>query len=116
LTDDTEGLPQAQVDELVDESIESNEVVLFMKGTAISPECGYSEAALNRLRRHREDLEWVDVLTSIDEFRAALERHSGWTTIPRVFADGAFLGGSDVLEKLDERGELTETLTVETVG
>ena len=108
---DTEGLPQAEVDELVDEAIESNDVVLFMKGTALAPECGYSETALNRIRRHREDVECVDVLTSIDEFRAALERHSGWTTIPQAYVDGEFVGGSDVLTELDERGELGETLT-----
>ena len=108
---DTGGLPQAEVDELVDEAIESNEVVLFMKGTAIAPECGYSESALNHVRRHRDDVECVDVLPSLDEFRAALERHSGWTTVPQVYVDGEFVGGSDVLEELDERGELAATLT-----
>ena len=109
---DTEGLPQDEVDELVDETIADNEVVLFMKGTAMAPECGYSEAALNRIRRHRDDVECVDVLASIEEFRAALERHSGWTTIPQAYVDGEFVGGSDVLEELDEAGELSETLTV----
>ena len=112
MADDTAGLPQAAVDELVDDAIASNEVVLFMKGTAMAPECGYSETALNRVRRHREDVECVDVLTSIDEFRAALERHSGWTTVPQAYVDGEFVGGSDVLVELDERGELAETLTV----
>ena len=108
---DADGLPQEEVDELVDETIEESEVVLFMKGTAIAPQCGYSEKALNHLRRHREDVECVDVLTSPEEFRAALERHSGWTTIPQAYVDGEFVGGSDVLEELDERGELAETLT-----
>ena len=109
---DTEGLPQDEVDELVDEAIAENEVVLFMKGTAIAPECGYSETALNRIRRHRDDVECVDVLPSLEEFRAALERHSGWTTIPQAYAAGEFVGGSDVLVELDEQGELAETLTV----
>ena len=109
---DTAGLPQEEVDELVDEAIAENEVVLFMKGTAIAPECGYSETALNHIRRHRDDVECVDVLASIDEFRDALERHSGWTTIPQAYVDGEFVGGSDVLVELDEQGELAETLTV----
>lgn len=104
------GLPQDEVNELVDETIEENEVVLFMKGTAMAPECGYSEKALNHVRRHREDLECVDVLTAPEEFRAALERHSGWTTIPQVYADGEFIGGSDVVVELDEKGELADAL------
>ncbi|MFW5963517.1 MAG: glutaredoxin family protein [Natronomonas sp.] len=108
-----EGLPQEEVDELVDEVIENNEVVLFMKGTAMAPQCGYSEKALHHVRRYREDVECIDVLTSIDEFRAALERHSGWTTTPQAYVDGEFVGGSDVLEELDERGELAATLNAE---
>ena len=111
MASDTEGLPQAAVDEMVDDAIESSEVVLFIKGTALAPECGYSETALNLIRRHREDVECVDVLTAPDEFRAALERHSGWTTVPQAYVDGEFVGGSDVLAELDERGELGETLT-----
>jgi len=111
MADDTSGLPQSAVDELVDETIADTEVVLFMKGTALAPECGYSETAVNLLRRHREDVECVDVLTSPEEFRAALERHSGWTTIPQAYVDGEFVGGADVLEELDETGELAATLT-----
>lgn len=105
-----EGLPQDEVNELVDETIEENEVVLFMKGTAIAPQCGYSEQAINHIRQYREDVECVDVLASLDEFRTALERHSGWTTIPQVYVDGEFIGGSDVLVELDEQGELADEL------
>lgn len=105
-----EGLPQEEVNELVDETIEETEVVLFMKGTAIAPQCGYSEKALNHVRRHRDDVECVDILSSPEEFRAALERHSGWTTIPQTYVNGDFIGGSDVLEELDERGELAAEL------
>jgi monothiol glutaredoxin len=53
------------------------------------------------------------VLASTDEFRAALERHSGWTTTPQAYVDSEFVGGSDVLEELDERGELAATLNAE---
>jgi monothiol glutaredoxin len=105
-----EGLPQEQVNELVDETIEENEVVLFMKGTPIAPQCGYSEKAINHIQRHRDDVEAVDVLVSSEEFRTALERHSGWTTIPQVYVDGEFIGGSDILEELDEQGELAAEL------
>ena len=94
------------VESHVDETIENNEVVLFMKGTELMPQCGYSRKALALIQRHREDVETVDVLPALDAYRAALERHSGRETIPQTFVDGEFVGGSDVLAELDERGEL----------
>ncbi|MDX1746930.1 MAG: glutaredoxin family protein [Halobacteriales archaeon] len=108
--DPNQSLPQEEVDGIVDEAIESNEVVLFMKGTPMMPQCGYSDRALKLLKQHREEFETVDVLQSLDEFRVALERHSGWTTTPQTFVDGEFVGGSDILLELHERGELAETL------
>jgi monothiol glutaredoxin len=94
------------VESHVDETIENNEVVLFMKGTELMPQCGYSRKALALIQRHREDVETVDVLPALDAYRAALERHSGRETIPQTFVDGEFVGGSDILEQLHERGEL----------
>ena len=104
------GLDQATVDERVDRAIEDHEVVLFMKGNAMMPQCGYSARALELIGKHREGFETVDTLESLGEFRAALSRHSGWETIPQVFVEGEFVGGSDVLAELEERGELAETL------
>ena len=103
-------LDQDEVNAIVDEAIEDNEVVLFMKGTALMPQCGYSRRALGLIGQYREEIETIDVLQSLDEFRVALERHSGWETIPQTFVDGEFVGGSDVLAELEERGELRETL------
>ena len=103
-------LSQEEVTEQVDEAIENNEVVLFMKGNAHMPQCGYSQRAINLLSQYRDDVETVDVLDSLDEYRAALEAHSGWETIPQTFVDGEFIGGSDILAELDERGELEEKL------
>ncbi|WP_435360968.1 glutaredoxin family protein [Haloarchaeobius sp. DFWS5] len=108
--DPNQSLPQEEVDELVKDTIENNEVVLFMKGTEMMPQCGYSDRALGLIRTHREEYETVDVLQSLEEFRAALKEYSGWETIPQTYVDGEFVGGSDVLAELDERGELGETL------
>jgi len=108
--DPNEGLPQEEVTERVDAAIEDNEVVLFMKGNELMPQCGYSERALALLDKHREEFETVDTLQSLDEFRAALERHSDRTTIPQTFVNGEFVGGSDILATLDERGELAAKL------
>ena len=108
-----QGLDQDEVNEQVEETIADNEVVLFMKGTELMPQCGYSRKALGLIDQHRDEYETVDVLESLDEFRVALEEHSGWETIPQTFVDGEFVGGSDILEELEERGELAETLNAE---
>jgi len=95
----------------VDDAIADNEVVLFMKGNELMPQCGYSKKALGLIQRHRDEYETVDVLPALDEFREALEDHSGWETIPQTFVDGEFVGGSDVLEQLEDDGDLADTLT-----
>ncbi|NEU57402.1 glutaredoxin [Halorussus sp. MSC15.2] len=104
-------LTEEEVRERVDSTIADNEVVLFMKGNELMPQCGYSQKALELLQQHRDDYETVDVLDALPEFRAALEDHSGWETIPQTFVDGEFVGGSDVLAELDERGELADELS-----
>ena len=105
-----QGLDQEEVNEQVADVIDENDVVLFMKGTELMPQCGYSRKALGLISQHRDEFETVDVLESLDEYRAALNEESGWETIPQTFVDGEFVGGSDILEELDERGELAETL------
>ena len=109
--DPNASLPQEDVDERVDTAIENNEVVLFIKGTRHMPQCGYSDRALTLVGRHREEFEVVDVLESLEEYRNALERHSGWETIPQTFVDGEFVGGSDILLELEEQGDLGNRLS-----
>ena len=103
-------LSQEEVDERVDRAIEENDVVLFIKGNRLMPQCGYSKRALELVGQYTEEFETVDVLPALPEYRNALESHSGWETIPQTFVDGEFVGGSDVLAELDERGELESTL------
>ncbi|MFC6836445.1 glutaredoxin family protein [Halomarina ordinaria] len=104
-------LSEAEVSERVDTAIAENDVVLFMKGTPLMPQCGYSRRAVGLIRQHREDVATVDVLEALDAYRAALKEHSGWETIPQTYVEGEFVGGSDVLAELDERGELEATLS-----
>jgi monothiol glutaredoxin len=99
-----------EVEQEVDETIENNDVVLFMKGTELMPQCGYSRKAIALIQQHRDDVETVDVLDGLDHYREALARHSDRETIPQTFVDGDFVGGSDILEQLEERGELGEKL------
>ncbi|MFC7098516.1 glutaredoxin family protein [Halobaculum marinum] len=99
--------------ERVEEALANNDVVLFMKGNRLMPQCGYSKRAVALISQHVDDFETIDVLPALPEFRSALEAESGWETIPQTFVDGEFVGGSDILAELDERGELAETLSVE---
>jgi monothiol glutaredoxin len=103
-------LSEEEVQARVDEVIESNDVVLFMKGNRLMPQCGYSQRAVNLISQYVEEFETIDVLPALDGYRSALESHSGWETIPQTFVDGEFVGGSDILAELDERDELDETL------
>jgi monothiol glutaredoxin len=100
-----------EAEDRVETAIAENEVVLFMKGTALMPQCGYSERALALLQKHREEVETVNTLDALEAYRDALEERSGWRTIPQTFVDGEFVGGSDVLAELEERGELAETVS-----
>ena len=108
-----QGIDAEEAEARVTEAIENEEVVLFMKGDARMPQCGYSKRALGLIGTYRPDLKTVDALQNLDAFREALQERSGWETIPQAFVDGEFVGGSDILAELDERGELAETLNVD---
>ena len=99
-----------EITERVESVIADNDVVLFMKGNRLMPQCGYSKRAVELISGHVEEFETVDVLPALAEYREALSEHSGWETIPQTFVDGEFIGGSDILEELDERGELEDEL------
>ena len=103
-------LTPEEVQTRVDETIADNQVVLFMKGTALMPQCGYSRKALGLIQQHRDDVATVNVLDALDSYRDALSEHSGRETIPQTFVDGEFVGGSDILEQLHEQGDLAGTL------
>jgi len=104
------GERNGSVRERVDEAITNEGLVLFMKGEPHRPRCGFSQRAVGLIRQHRRDFRTVNVLDDLSAYRAALESHSGWETIPQTYVDGEFVGGSDILAELDDRGELAETL------
>ena len=94
----------------VEETIENNEVALFMKGTEMMPQCGYSRKALGLIGQYRDEVATVNVLTATEAYREKLAEYSGRETIPQTFVDGEFGGGIDILEQLDDNGDLAETL------
>jgi monothiol glutaredoxin len=108
-----QGIDAEEAHERTADAIADNEVVLFMKGSARMPQCGYSKRAIGLLSRYRDDVAIVDTLKNLDAYRKALEAESGWETIPQTFVDGEFVGGSDILAELEERGDLAATLNVD---
>src|SRR5882757_3937020 len=89
--------------------IDGADVALFMKGTPQFVMCGNSDRALKALRRAGASVTSVDVLAD-PRIRQDLSALSGWPTIPQVFVKGELLGGADIVEELEQSGELQETL------
>jgi monothiol glutaredoxin len=94
----------------VEEITKSTPVVIFMKGTPDFPQCGFSNRAVQVLRAAGvKDLKGIDVLSD-DPLWEALEEFTQWPTVPQIFIKGKFIGGSDIVMEMYERGELQELL------
>ena len=91
------------------ELVKSNDVVLFMKGTALFPQCGFSSRAIAILDRLGTKYETVDVLQD-PEVRNGIKEYSDWPTIPQLYVRGEFVGGSDIMMEMFESGELQHLL------
>ena len=93
----------------IEQVIENEPVVLFMKGTPQLVMCGNSDRALQALRRAGAPVTAVDILPD-PQIRQELSQISGWPTIPQVFVKGELVGGADIVEELEASGELEQTL------
>ena len=90
--------------------VKSNEIVLFMKGTALFPQCGFSSRAVAILDHLGVAFETVDVLQD-PEIRGGIKAYSDWPTVPQLYVKGEFVGGSDIMMEMFEAGELQQLLT-----
>ena len=93
------------VKERLDALVTSNDVVLFMKGTPLVPQCGFSSRAIAILDHLGAPYETVDVLQDQD-IRGGIKEYSDWPTIPQLYVKGEFVGGSDIMMEMFESGEL----------
>ena len=94
----------------IDEIVRKHDVVLFMKGTALFPQCGFSSRAIAILDHLGVAYETVDVLQD-PEIRQGIKEYSDWPTIPQLYVKGEFVGGSDIMMEMFEAGELQQLLT-----
>jgi len=99
---------QAKIGEIVN----GNDIVLFMKGTALFPQCGFSSRAIAILDRLEAKYETVDVLQD-PEIRQGIKAYSDWPTVPQLYVRGEFVGGSDIMMEMFESGELQQLLSVD---
>ncbi|OWT59163.1 Grx4 family monothiol glutaredoxin [Candidimonas nitroreducens] len=100
----------SDVQEFIRNTVTENPVVLFMKGTAQFPQCGFSGRAIQILKAAGvTKLVTVNVLED-DEVRQGIKEYSNWPTIPQLYVGGQFIGGSDILAEMSENGELLTTL------
>ncbi len=89
----------------IDSIVNSNDVVLFMKGTPLFPQCGFSSKAVAILDHYKLKYETVDVLQDM-EIRQGIKEYSEWPTIPQLYVKGEFLGGSDIMMEMHDAGEI----------
>ena len=99
----------SELRETIQQVIENEPVALFMKGTPEFVMCGNSERALRALREAGAPVTAVDILPD-PRIRQELSTLSGWPTIPQVFVKGELVGGADIVEELEQSGELEQTL------
>ena len=95
----------SEINQKIKDIISSNDIVLFMKGTPNSPQCGFSMAVSNILKHLSVKFEGVNVLVS-DELRQGIKDFTDWPTIPQLYVKGEFVGGCDIIKEMFEKGEL----------
>ena len=89
----------------IDSTVKGNDVVLFMKGTPLFPQCGFSSRAVAILEHLGVAYESVDVLQD-QGVRQGIKEYSDWPTIPQLYVKGEFVGGCDIVKEMFEQGEL----------
>ncbi|MFT0544940.1 Grx4 family monothiol glutaredoxin [Allopusillimonas ginsengisoli] len=100
----------SDVQDFIRETVTGNPVVLFMKGTAQAPQCGFSGRAIQILQASGVGkLVTVNVLDD-EEVRAGIKEFANWPTIPQLYVNGEFIGGSDIIAEMYENGELATAL------
>ena len=92
-----------------DTTVKTNDVVLFMKGTPLFPQCGFSSRAVAILEHLGVEYQSVDVLQD-QGVRQGIKEYSDWPTIPQLYVKGEFVGGSDIMMEMYESGELGQLL------
>jgi len=98
-----------KIPEFIQNEIDTNDVVLFIKGTASFPQCGFSSMVVNIMRKVGAPFKDINVLAD-ENLRAGIKDFTQWPTVPQVYIKGEFTGGCDILREMFESGELVQLL------
>jgi monothiol glutaredoxin len=98
----------------IEDVVKASDVVLFMKGTPLFPQCGFSSRACAILDHCKVEFDSVDVLQDM-EIRQGIKAYSEWPTIPQLYVKGEFVGGSDIMMEMFEAGELQQMMEAKQV-
>ena len=97
------------IEQFIDKEVKSNDVVLFMKGTPVFPQCGFSAAVVDVLSQLGVKFHGVNILVDPD-LRQGIKEFSQWPTIPQLYVKGEFVGGCDIIREMFQAGELQQLL------
>jgi monothiol glutaredoxin len=100
-----------EVNDRIDNLVKQHKILVFMKGNKLMPQCGFSNNVVQILNTLGVPYETIDVLAD-SEIRQGIKDYSSWPTIPQVYINGEFVGGSDVLIELYQQGELQQMVEV----
>ncbi|MBI4783403.1 MAG: Grx4 family monothiol glutaredoxin [Oscillatoriophycideae cyanobacterium NC_groundwater_1537_Pr4_S-0.65um_50_18] len=100
-----------EVQQRIDDLVQKNKIMVFMKGNKLMPQCGFSNNVVQILNVLGVPYETADVLADA-EIRQGIKEYSNWPTIPQVYVNGEFVGGSDILIELYQKGELQQLVEV----
>ena len=100
-----------EIKDRIDKLVKENKILVFMKGNRLMPQCGFSNNVVQILNTLGVAYETVDVLAD-NEIRQGIKEYSSWPTIPQVYIDGQFVGGSDIMIELYQKGELKEKVEI----
>ncbi len=93
----------------INDIVKAHKVVLFMKGSRMMPQCGFSAQAVQILSAHTSDFETVNVLADM-EIRQGVKDYASWPTVPQLYVKGEFVGGCDIVREMYQTGELAELM------
>lgn len=96
-----------EINETIKSQLEENPIIIYMKGTSQSPQCGFSARTVQALMACGERFAFVNILDN-QEIREGLKAYSNWPTYPQLYINGELVGGCDIVLELAESGELTE--------
>jgi monothiol glutaredoxin len=102
----------SETQQRIDDLVKNNPIVLFMKGNASFPQCGFSGRAVQILKACGVDTKGIKTVNVLedDAIRQGIKEYSNWPTIPQLYVKGEFIGGSDIMMEMYESGELQTTI------